>query len=292
MTTNITRRGFSAMLPVAALTASGSVRAMAAPTTPMAAEVIGRIHEQLRAEGLSVLPEGKTADKFVAGDPNIPVRAIATTFMCTFDIMRRAREAGITLIISHEPTFWHHLDDVAGLDGDPTYEIKKRYAIENGLAVFRFHDHWHMRKPDPIVQAFNHRLGFKSEGGLDEVIELPPTRLADLARRIEIALDTSNIRFWGDPDRLVRKIRWGGHLLRQIAGQETDVFLWPEPKEFNTFEYFRDAGELGVERSIIGLTHELVEEWGMLEPCAKWVRSLVPEVPVIPLRTAELYWTV
>lgn len=293
MNRDITRRTFGTMLPAAALAVNGAA-ALAWPgtKTPTAAEVIARLHAELEAEGIAVLPQGKTADKFVAGNPDLPVRGIATTFMCTFDVMRRAREAGLSLIISHEPTFWHHQDSIDGLPGDPTYETKKRYAEENGLTVWRFHDHWHMRKPDPIVAAFNRKLGFETNGRTDEVMALPPTRLADLVERIAQALDTPNIRFWGDPDRIVRRMRWGGHLLRQIAGQDSEVFLWLEPKEFNTFEYFRDAGELGIDRCIIGATHELVEEWGMLEPCADWVRALVPEVPVTPLRTAELYWTV
>jgi putative NIF3 family GTP cyclohydrolase 1 type 2 len=227
----------------------------------------------------------------VAGNPDLPVRGIATTFMSTFDTLRRANEAGLSLIISHEPTFWHHQDSVEGLAGDPTYELKKRYAEENGLTIWRFHDHWHMRKPDPILSAFMRKLGLDADS-FDDTVELPSMRLGDLVRKVQTALDTPNVRFWGDPDRMVQRMRVSGHLLRQIAGQNADVFLWLEPKEFNTFEYFRDAGELGVDRCIIGTTHELVEEWGMLAPCADWVRALVPEVPVKPLRTAELYWTV
>lgn len=292
MMPQVTRRSFAAMLPAASLAMCVPARASTGPQLPSAAQVIDRMHGQLKVEGVEVLAEGKTVDRFIVGNPMSPVRGIATTFMCTFDVMRRAHEAGLSLIVTHEPTFWNHLDAVSEFESDPTYQLKKRYAEEHGLVVWRFHDHWHMRKPDPIVVALCRKLGFATVGSLDSIIELTPIRLVDLVRRIRVALDTSNIRYWGNPDRIVRRLRWGGHPLRQIAGQESDVFLWAEPKEFNTLEYFRDAGELGLDRSIIGATHELIEEWGMLEPCADWICELVPEVPVLSLRTPELFRTV
>lgn len=292
MSPRFTRRGFAAAVPFAVTALGGGARAAVAASAPTAAQVIGRLHAQLQAEGIAVLPEGKTVDRFIVGNPDIPVRGIATTFMSTLDVLQRANAAGLSLIISHEPTFWNHLDDVSEFGSDPTYQIKKRYAEENGLSVWRFHDHWHRRRPDPISSALNRRLGIGAVGGLGAAIEITPIRLGALVRRIEVALDTPNIRFWGNPDRIVRRLSWGGHTLGQNAGRDGDVFLWPEPKEFNTFDYFRDADELGLDRCIIGATHELMEEWGMQGPCADWVRALVPEVPVIPLRTAELYWTV
>jgi putative NIF3 family GTP cyclohydrolase 1 type 2 len=279
------------MVPFTALALSGSVRAAVSTQAPTAAQVIDRVHGQLQAEGIDILAEGQTVDRFIIGNPDAAVRGIATAFMCTFDVMQRAHAAGLSLIISHEPTFWNHSDNVSDFASDPTYQIKKRYAEENGLTVWRFHDHWHKRRPDPIGAALSRKLGIATVDTIGAVIEMPPIRLGDLVRRIEVAFDTSNLRFWGNPDRIVCRLRWGGHLLRQIAGQDADVFFWPEPKEFNTFEYFRDADELGLERCIIGATHELLEEWGMQEPCADWVRALVSEVPVMPLRTAELYRT-
>ena len=292
MSMAMSRRRFAAMLPALALAGGG--KALAAPRVdrPTARQVIDRIHAQLRAEGIAILPDERTSDRFIAGDPDRPVTGIATTFMSTFDVLQRARDAGLSLVISHEPTFYHHLDRPQGLDGDRTVERKRQFAEDNGMVVWRFHDHWHMHKPEPISVAFFRKLGIEVDAGLDALVEIPPTRLGDLVTRFERALRTPNIRYWGDPDQVVRRMRWGGHQLANIAGADTDVFIWAEPKEFNVFEYFQDARQLGVPRSIIGATHQLIEEWGMLEPCANWVRDLVPEVPVRGLQSRELYWTI
>lgn len=292
MTAEFSRRQFATLLPGAALAMSARLSAAVPSELPTAGDVVSRIHTRLKSEGIATLPLGQTVDRFIVGDSAAPVTGIATTFMCTIDVMRRAARAGLSLIISHEPTFWNHMDDVAELSGDPTFAYKRGFAEENGLTIWRLHDYWHQRKPDPIGAALSRKLGLPSVDTLGSVMEIRPVPLEALVRRISVAFGSPNIRYWGDPARIIRRVRWGGHPLRQITGLDSDVFLWPEPKEFNTFDYFRDAEELGIGRCIIGATHELLEEWGMLEPCAEWMRALVPEVPVIGLRTSELYWTV
>ena len=69
-----------------------------------------------------------------------------------------------------------------------------------------------------------------------------------------------------------------------------DAVLMGEPREFDTFEYFRDARSLGFRRGIIGISHNRLEEWGMREPCADWVRSFVPEAPVEPISVEDWFW--
>src|SRR4051812_35517297 len=52
----------------------------------------------------------QTVDTIKAGDRETPVTGIATTMMATFDVLRRAAASGKNLIITHEPTFYSHLD--------------------------------------------------------------------------------------------------------------------------------------------------------------------------------------
>src|SRR5260370_40835302 len=51
-----------------------------------------------------------TVDTFKAGDPDTPVTGIATTMMATYDVLVRAAAEGRNLVITHEPTFYSHLD--------------------------------------------------------------------------------------------------------------------------------------------------------------------------------------
>jgi NIF3 (NGG1p interacting factor 3) protein len=51
-----------------------------------------------------------TVDTFKAGDPGTQVTGIAVTMMATLDVLQRAAASGKNLVITHEPTFFNHLD--------------------------------------------------------------------------------------------------------------------------------------------------------------------------------------
>ena len=70
-----------------------------------AAQVIERIQKNV-----GVAWHEPTVDTFKAGDPNTRVTGIVTTFAATLDVLQRASASGKNLIISHEPTFYNHLD--------------------------------------------------------------------------------------------------------------------------------------------------------------------------------------
>ena len=59
--------------------------------------------------------------RFKAGNPDTPVKGIATTFMATLDVLQRSAAAGKNLIVTHEPTFWNHQDQTNDFSGDPVY---------------------------------------------------------------------------------------------------------------------------------------------------------------------------
>ena len=53
-----------------------------------------------------------TVDTFKTGDPTREVTGIVTTFLASYEVIQKAVELGANLIITHEPTFNHHLDEV------------------------------------------------------------------------------------------------------------------------------------------------------------------------------------
>ena len=54
-------------------------------------------------------------DTFKFGDPDAPVKGIATTMMVTFGMLKRANEAGLNMVVAHEPTFWNDRDETKDL---------------------------------------------------------------------------------------------------------------------------------------------------------------------------------
>ena len=82
-----------------------------------AQQVVDRIQKKL--QDLKIAWRAQTVDTFKAGAPETEVSAIATTGMATVDVLRRAAAAGRNFVITHEPTFYNHMDQTADLEADP-----------------------------------------------------------------------------------------------------------------------------------------------------------------------------
>jgi hypothetical protein len=121
-----------------------------APQSPTAAEVLAKIQEQV-----GVPWRKETVDTIKAGDPNTRVTGIATTMFATFDVLQRAAAQGKNLVIAHEPTFYSHQDRTEALAtaNDPVWAAKEKFVRDHNMVVFRFHDHWHARRPDGILEG-------------------------------------------------------------------------------------------------------------------------------------------
>ena len=187
--------------------------------------------------------------------------------------------AGNSFIISHQPTFWSADDVASDLRDDPLFEHKMDFIDKNRLVVFRFHDHWHARRPDGITTGWNRQMGWdqyqsKEQRGL---YVLPETTLGALAREMQSKLNLRSARMVGDPGLKVTRVASGGHYIAQCmaVAQNADVVLAGESREWETAEYIRDAVASGQKKGLIFLSHEGGEEAGMDE-CAQWLRPFVP----------------
>jgi putative NIF3 family GTP cyclohydrolase 1 type 2 len=247
-----------------------------------AQQVVDKIKIQIGA------PEDpNTVDTFKAGDPKTLVTGIATTFLDTYDVLREAVADGANLIITHEPTFYNHLDDTAFLKDDPVFEQKMAYIRKHHLVIWRFHDQWHWRKPDGIIQGFTQAVGWEKYRRPYEqnAFTIPPTSVGQLAADLQQKLNSRSIRIVGDPLLRITDVAYlpgASGEARQIKALERDdvqVLVAGEAREWETVEYVRDAAAEGRHKALILLGHEVSEEAGM-EYCARWLRQLFPNVPV------------
>ena len=122
-----------------------------------AVEAIARIQKHYAAK----IP-ASTVDTIKAGDPSTPVTGIATTFLATMDVLREADRLGLNLVITHEPTFYNHLDETVFFVGDPVYLEKLAFIQKHHMVVFRFHDQMHEVVPDPVAVAFVQAMGWQN----------------------------------------------------------------------------------------------------------------------------------
>jgi putative NIF3 family GTP cyclohydrolase 1 type 2 len=237
-------------------------------------------------------PVPGTVDTIKAGDPETPVTGIVTTFMDTYEVLQKAVAAGDNLIITHEPTFYNHVDDRSIFaPGDPVIAAKLAYIQAHHLVVWRFHDGWHRHQPDGILDGEVAALGWGSYQQADpHLFRLPPTTVSALAAKLQAQLGSPVVRVVGDPATLVTKaalLPGASGLTKQVAMLERDdvqVLVAGESAEWEAIEYVRDAAALaraghGEPKALILLGHEPSEEAGM-QQCATWLRSILPGLKI------------
>jgi putative NIF3 family GTP cyclohydrolase 1 type 2 len=240
----------------------------------------------------------QTVDNFKEGSqPDAPLTGIATTMVATFDLLKRAAAAKANLIIVHEPTFYSHTDDPKDIANDPMFRMKRGFIADNKLSVFRFHDHWHARRPDGIIEGMAVGLGWKKYQNPDNarLFSLPEATLGALASQIRDQLKIRAVRVVGDPNTKVRRAAFNpgstqlSQVMRYFSGDDVDVFVCGEPREWDACEYARDSIAAGKKKGLIVLGHDMSEEDGMQE-CARWLKGFVTEVPVQFMSAGEAFW--
>jgi putative NIF3 family GTP cyclohydrolase 1 type 2 len=244
-------------------------------------DVIDLIISQIPGGGLE-----NTVDTVKCGNPEDAVTGIVTTFLATIDVIRQAAAKGANFIITHEPTFYNHLDETGWLDEDPVYQYKRSLLDQHKIVVWRFHDYWHRYRPDGILHGFLDRMGWQSylDPGRKNTCVIPAMPLEKLARLFRKKLDLDRCFLVGDPQLACSKVGLlpgAGGRQAQIAllRQDIDVLVVGEVSEWETAEYARDAAAAGLNKGLIVLGHAQSEEPGMAY-AKDWLQPLVPDVPV------------
>jgi putative NIF3 family GTP cyclohydrolase 1 type 2 len=270
------------------------VPALAQNSALTARQVIERIQKRV-----GVPWNADTVDTFKAGDPDTRVTGIATTMMATYDVLRRAAVSGKNLVITHEPTFYNHLDKTAEFEkeDDAVLATKQSFIAEHHLVVWRFHDHWHARSPDGIQAGMIRALGWEKfqNSNDDRLFVVPETTLSSLAGDIRKRLGIRTLRVVGDPAMRVTKIALNPgypgfpserHMLQR---DDVQVLVMGEGLEWESIEYGADAAAEGKQKALIVLGHVPSEQAGM-DDCARWLRTFITEVPIEFVATAEPFW--
>lgn len=235
----------------------------------------------------------ETVDVVVAGDPSQEVTGIVTTFLASYDLLRRAVELGANLIISHETPFYNHHNRTDWLAEDAVYLAKRRFADEYELVIWRLHDYPHRRQPDAILMGMLQELEWidYSDRDTPTLIHLPSTRLGDLVEHVKIKLGAWRPLVIGDADQVVSKVALlvgsqGVERHVKVLNSDVDVLIAGEANEWETPEYVRDARAQGGAKALIVTGHEVSEEAGMTY-VADWLRPLLPGVPIMHVASGD-----
>ena len=245
------------------------------------------IIDVLTVKGIS---RKQTVDGLEFGTSNMIVKGIATTFLATQEIIEKARELGVNLIITHEGIFYSHWNKRKMFKTDPVYIKKCQTIKEAGIAIFRYHDYIHDHIPDGIMMGLLKKLDWKDfevkQEQIASIIEIPAIALEDVILYIKNMLNLPYVRFMGDLKMSCSRIcllvgyRGNGDVaINLIRNENPDLFIYGEGPEWETPEYIRDSMQQGRKRALIVLGHAESEAPGM-EYLACCLKDKFPDIPV------------
>lgn len=242
----------------------------------------------------AVTPPADTVDVFKCGDPTATVNGIVTTFTATIDVIRKAASLQANLIITHEPTFYNHRDELEWIQNDAVYKAKRELLERTGITVWRFHDTWHMTEPDGILTGVVRQLGWENcvdpqEGYL---FHIPPMTARELAGLLKSKMGLSGLRMAGDPEMTCQQValllgsvpgEWQVDALRRPG---VDAVICGETVEWQACEYVRDASAADMPKAVLAIGHERSEEAGMTY-LVEWLSARLPDVPITHLSAGD-----
>ena len=259
-----------------------------------AREVVARIQKQVGVEW-----KQDTVDTFKAGNPDTPVTGVAVTMMATMDVLQRASAKGLNFVITHEPTFYAHLDKPEGVpESDPVWAEKREFIEKHKMVVWRFHDHWHMRTPDGIEAGVARTLGWEKfqSAGNQYLFVIPETTVQKLAEEVAKKLESSVVRVVGEREMKVTRLGFSPGAagsqreIQALEREDVQVLLVGETREWETVEYAADAVSEGRKKALIVIGHVPSEQPGM-EECARWLKGFVRDVPIELVPAKQPFWT-
>lgn len=163
------------------------------------------------------------------------------------------------------------------------------------MVVWRFHDHFHRMRPEPMRAGEVEALGWNkyvSSADNASIYRLPPTPLHEVAAHFATALKFKSVRVIGDPNLSVTSIAHAGHDLAGVMRGLTnaDVVTAIEIREWDTAEYVRDLVRSGAKKAMLDLPHE-DEEAGM-QLFTRWLIKEMPGLRIEFIPTTDRLWTV
>ncbi len=265
---------------------------ISAAQNPTVEDVMDKILKKLETE----IHPG-SVDTLKSGSWEMEVTGIATTFMATFEVLKKAQSQGLNLIFTHEPTFYNHFDleDDFG-ENDAVIASKIEFIKEHSLTIFRFHDIPHQVDEDMIYKGMIQKLDWSNYYLGNGIFKAPFPTIGALVDFLKTHFHSTTVRVVGDPQMRISKIKYmpgasGRHSqVNAFNSEEIDALIVGEAREWETIEYVRDAQESGIRRALIVMGHADSEEGGM-QFVAEWLENLMPGVPVKFIPAGNPLWS-
>mgnify|MGYP002853740690 CR=1 FL=1 len=239
----------------------------------------------------------KTRDLFLCGDPEEECTGIAVTCCATLDVMQKAAEKGINLIISHEGISYNYEKVLKVSEYKNEVLLKKlAFAKEHHITVWRDHDHMHGSGGPHVIDRIREDMifyGTMKELGWEEYVigdrkkplwyKVPKQPVRKLAQELMEKWHLNGLRVVGNLDAEVETVYICEHVNatqfdqfdvpKLNAAERADVLIPLEIVDYTLTSYVRDAAALGLNKVILEMGHFNAEELGM-----RYLEKVLPEV--------------
>ncbi len=209
----------------------------------------------------------ESCDSVKAGCPEKEARRVAVCFIATKEVVRQAVEWGTDVLITHEPTYYNHSDQVME---DELSAAKARLVEESGLAVLRLHDHMHRADTDLIHKGFMEALGIPYSMPRKNFVTLKDAMTpVEIALKIKEKLGLKCVRLAGNPDFKTSALALSlgecstDDACERLKTKQAELIICGEVCEWRVCEYVRDAALFGLPMAVLVLGHEGSERDGM-----------------------------
>lgn len=266
-------------------------------------------------------PSYSGCDGIKCGDPNKECTGIVSALVPNVDVIRKTIDMGCNLLYVHEPTSYLTPDE-PGWKADykcDVYEEKMQLLNENGIVIYRDHDHMHAHRPDSIFTGVLKYMGWDKylvDAGetvpFGHLVELPDCKPAwEIMRELIEKIGLNGTRYIGREDAPIKRIALVGHLypgafipetekdgvytdysteiIKAMQNAAIDAIIPGEIIEWNILSYIRDANSLGRSIAVFNIGHFNWEELGA-KYAAEWLSELVKgKVQVTYVPTGDLW---
>jgi len=231
---------------------------------------------------LTELPS-KTVDRIIIGDAKTKVKKIGTCWMPYWETCRKAVEAGVNVLVTHEPTFYTHwdLDEKQGdYYNSPEFtknkylelvDKKKKWIKDNGLVIIRNHDTMDALKDVGIPFALGQFLGLPNGDIINsrtyynvyKIEKQPAKKVAGMIAQRLAQLGQPGVAFYGDPEFPVSSVGIGTGCIcnpMDFADLKPDMFIAIDDvvRTWTQTTYASDSGQ-----PLVVINHGTSEEAGM-----------------------------
>jgi putative NIF3 family GTP cyclohydrolase 1 type 2 len=280
------------------LAASGIIKGKAVSTVANSEDISAAELQQFL---VTLTPlRAKTVDRIIIGNPQTKIKKIGTCWMPYWETCKKAVEAGVNVLVTHEPTFYTHWDlDEKKSDYFRSREFtkqqylqqvekKKKWILDNGLVIIRNHDTVDVLKDVGIPFAFGNFLGFNNSEiiasrtyyNVYKVNKQPATTFARMIAGKLSEIGQPGVAFYGDPDWPVASVGVGTGCAcdpMEFADLKPDIFIAIDDvvRTWTQTAYAEDSGQ-----PLIVINHGTSEEMG-IRMLNQLIRQKFPTVEIL-----------